>query len=682
MTESSQPVPHEIAEAVEALRQALHHHNYRYYVLDDPEIPDSEYDAMLRRLQDYEVRYPELVRPDSPTQRVGAEPSEGFPEVAHVVPMLSLDNAFDADEARDFDRRARERLGYDGPLPYAVEPKLDGLAVNLTYRDGIFVQGATRGDGSRGEAIAHNLRTIRSIPLRLFTEAPPRLIEVRGEVYLPKARFKALNERLKARGDKGFVNPRNAAAGSLRQLDPRVTAERPLAFFCYGIGALEGEHLPTTHTGMLDWLERLGLPICPERTRVSGIEACLAYYRDLGEKRSDLGYEIDGAVYKVDDRGMQERLGHVARAPRWALAHKYPAEEALTRVNDVEWQVGRTGSLTPVARLEPVFVGGATVTNATLHNPDELARKDVRVGDTVTVRRAGDVIPEVVQVARDRRPSDARIVGTPTHCPACGSEVVRPDGEAIPRCTGGLVCPAQRKEAIRHFASRKAMDIEGVGEKLVDQLVSRDLVHHPDDLYRLDAASLAGLDRMGAKSAQNLLAALEHSKQTRLDRFLYALGIREVGEATARALAEHFGELESIMDADEAQLQEVPDIGPVVATHIAAFFRQPRNRSIVQALRAAGVDWPKPSESPVRGSDGPLSGQRYVITGTLQTLTRDEAVGWLESLGAQVSGSVSGKTSAVILGDRPGSKRAKAEALGVPLMNEAELRGMIGLDSI
>lgn len=661
-------VPDKIARRAAALRERIHHHNYRYYALDDPEISDAEFDALMRELQDVEAQYPALVTPDSPTQRVGSAPLAAFGEVRHELPMLSLDNAFSEYEVREFDRRAREGLKVT-TVHYSAEPKLDGLAISLLYEDGVLMRAATRGDGYTGEDVTQNVRTIHSVPLRLVGKHPPRRLEVRGEVYMPKRGFAELNRRQEERGEKIFANPRNAAAGSLRQLDPRITASRPLDMCCYGVGMVEGSNLPERHSAILEQLKQWGLRVSPQRAVVEGVDGCLAYYADLSLKRADLPYDIDGVVYKVDDLAQQRQLGYVSRAPRWALAHKFPAEEAMTVVTSIDVQVGRTGAITPTARLQPVFVGGATVSNATLHNEDEVHRKDVRVGDTVIIRRAGDVIPEVVGVVKERRPPGTRIFHLPKHCPVCGSEVVRIEGEAVARCTGELVCPAQRKEAILHFASRRAMNIDGLGDKLVDQLVGQGLVRTVADLYHLTHDQLMALERMGAKSAENLLRALEKSKRTTLARFLYALGIREVGEATAQTLAAHFGELEPIMEADETALQEVSDVGPIVAQHIAAFFREQHNRDVIEKLRAAGVHWPA---MPRRAPTSPLAGKTFVLTGTLHGMTRDDAKERLQALGAKVSGSVSGKTDYVVVGEEPGSKRDKAAALGVTILDEAE----------
>jgi DNA ligase (NAD+) len=653
------------------LREQLNWHGYRYYVLDDPEIPDAEYDRLFRELRELEIAHPELIAPDSPTRRVGAAPLAAFQTVRHAVPMLSLDNTFTAEEVADFDRRVRQRLADVAAIQYAAEPKLDGLAVSLHYENGVLVRGATRGDGYTGEDITANLRTVRTVPLRLLATGWPRVLEVRGEVFMPRAGFERWNARARARGDKPFANPRNAAAGSLRQLDPRVTAERPLDWFCYGVGAVEEGKLPDRHSAVLERLKTWGLRVCPERRVVEGLAGCLAYHRDILERRERLPYEIDGVVYKVDRLDWQQELGFVARAPRWAIAHKFPAQEELTVVEAIEVQVGRTGAITPVARLRPVFVGGVTVTNATLHNADEVARKDVRVGDTVRVRRAGDVIPEVVGVLLDRRPLDTPAFAMPETCPVCGSRIVRLEGEAVARCIGGLYCRAQLQEAIRHFASRRALDIEGLGDKLVEQLVERNLVRNPADLYGLDAATLAGLERMGAKSAAKLIEALERSKNTTLARFLYALGIREVGEATALALAGHFGTLDALMAAEEGHLQQVPDIGPVVAAAIRAFFQEPHNQTVIARLRSAGVRWPEGEVK--RAIEEPLAGKTFVLTGTLESLARDEASDRLRALGAKVGGNVSRKTDYVVAGRDPGSKLDKARELGVTVLDEAEL---------
>lgn len=656
------------------LRAEIVEHNRRYYDEDAPTVSDAEYDALFRELEALEAGHPSLVTPDSPTQRVGGSAATAFPPVQHRVPMLSLDNAFSDDEVIAFDRRVRERLGRDVAVDYAAEPKLDGLAISVIYEHGLLVRAATRGDGVTGEDVTANVRTIESVPLRLRGDAPP-LLEVRGEVYMPVAGFLEMNARAAERGEKVFVNPRNAAAGSLRQLDPRITASRPLDLFFYAIGTLEGGAIPERQSELAGTLREWGLRTCPEAARVSGVEGCLEYYRQLGLRRPDLPYQIDGVVYKVDLRVDREALGFISRAPRWAVAHKFPAEEAETRVEDVEFQVGRTGALTPVARLAPVFVGGVTVSNATLHNMDELERKDVRVGDTVIVRRAGDVIPEVVRVLPERRPDGARVVALPAGCPVCGSPVLREADEAVARCSGGYACAAQRRERILHFASRRAMDIEGLGDKLVDQLVGAGLVDDPADIYELTAAELAALERMGEKSADKVLAAIERSRETTLARFLFALGIRDVGEATALALAQHFGALEPLMAADAAAIQQVPDVGPVVAARVTAFFADPANRSIVERLRVGGVRWP---DLPVQqGSVQPLTGKTFVLTGALQALSRDEAGDRLRALGAKVAGSVSKKTDYVVAGADAGSKLQKAQELGIPVLDEAALQRVL-----
>ena len=664
-------------ERVAALRAEIARHDYRYYVLDDPEIPDAEYDKLMLELQGLEAAHPELITPDSPTQRVAGAPSGGFGEVVHQVPMLSLENAFADEDVAAFDRRALERLGEAGPLEYWAEPKLDGLAVSAIYRDGVLERAATRGDGFKGEDVTANVRTIRSFPLRLRGKAP-QLLEVRGEVFMPLAGFERFNREAEARGDKVFVNPRNAAAGSLRQLDPRISAARPLKMYCYGLGRASGWSLPERQSELLAALREWGLPVCPHSARVRGAEGCLRYFHEMGERRARLPYQIDGVVYKIERLAYQERLGFVARAPRWALAHKFPAEEAMTRVRAIEWQVGRTGALTPVARLEPVFVGGVTVSNVTLHNFDEVRRKDVRVGDTAVIRRAGDVIPELVRVIAQRREAHAAAVELPRRCPVCHSEVIKPPGEAVARCTGGFSCPAQRQEAIRHFASRLAMDIEGLGEKLVAQLVEAGLVHSPADLYRLSAEQLEGLERMGEKSGANLLAALQRSKRTTLPRLLYALGIREVGEATALSLARHFGDLDALIEAARShpeQVEQVADVGPVVAAELRAYFAAPAHRELIERLREAGVHW-EPLEP--RAAALPLAGQTFVLTGTLPGMTRPQAQAALSALGAKVAGSVSKKTTYLVAGDAPGSKLEKAHALGVPVLDEAGLRALLG----
>ncbi|QSA95711.1 NAD-dependent DNA ligase LigA [Methylococcus sp. EFPC2] len=671
----STELPPEVVRRAAELRKQIEYHNRRYYQFDEPVIADAEYDALLRELQALEREYPELQTPDSPTQRVGAAPLAAFAEVRHEVPMLSLDNAFEDGDVLDFDRRIREKLERDD-TEYLAEPKLDGLAVSLLYEDGVLVRGATRGDGHSGEDVTHNVRTIRAIPLRLSGSGYPQRFEVRGEVFMPKTGFEAMNRKALEAGEKVFVNPRNAAAGSLRQLDPAATAARPLAFYCYGYGVYPAEALPATQYELMERFRNWGLPINPEIRQIRGAQGCLDYYRDLMARRHGLPYEIDGVVYKLGRFDWQAEMGYVARAPRWAVAHKFPAEEATTRVLAIEVQVGRTGALTPVARLESVFVGGVTVTNATLHNADEVRRKDIRINDWVVVRRAGDVIPEVVKSIPERRPADAAEFVMPAHCPACGSEVELEEGEAIARCSGGLYCPAQHKEAIKHFASRRAMDIEGLGDKLVDQLLERRLVDTVADLYRLTVEQLAELERMGIKSAENLVAALEKSKATTLPRFLYALGIREVGEVTARNLALHLHGLDSIIAADEDALQAIPDVGPTMAAHIAAFFRQPHNLEVIRDLRAVGLHWQETEAGPAGAQL--LAGKTFVLTGTLESLTRDQAKEKLQALGAKVSGSVSKKTSYVVAGTEAGSKLAKAQELGVEILDESGLLALLG----
>ena len=665
-----------LARAAE-LREQVRRHDYRYYVLDDPEISDARYDALLQELRAIEAAHPELCDADSPTQRVAGAPSAEFGEVVHAVPMLSLDNAFLEQDVIDFDRRVRERLDVES-VEYCAEPKIDGLAISLRYEHGRLVLAATRGDGSRGEDVTANVRTIRSVPLAL-RGAAPRLLEVRGEVYMTRRSFEALNRRASERGEKTFVNPRNAAAGSLRQLDPNVTADRGLDACLYGVGASDGWRMPQRQAEVLAALRGFGLRTCPENAVVKSVEGCIEYYANMQRRRPALGYDIDGVVYKVDRLDWQRDLGFVARAPRWAVAHKFPAQEETTVVRDVEFQVGRTGALTPVARLEPVFVGGVTVSNVTLHNMDELARKDVRIGDTVIVRRAGDVIPEVVRVIADLRPPDARVVALPARCPVCGSHVTRAEGEAVARCSGGLVCSAQRREALRHFASRRALDIEGLGDKRVEQLVATGRVETPADLYTLTVDELAGLDRMGPRSAANLVAALGRSRQTTLPRFLFALGIRDVGEATALALATHFGSIEALESASAEEIEAVRDVGPVVAAHVRDFFEEERNREVIAALRRHGVTWP--DAQPRRATaDGALAGETVVITGTLATLTRDEARDAARAAGATVTDSVSRKTTLLVVGAEAGSKLRKAEELGVLVVDEDEFRRRLGVE--
>ena len=671
----------EVAEELAELRNLIASHDYAYHVLDDPTVPDAEYDRLMRRLQELEEAHPQYVTPDSPTQRVGVTPVGEFADVRHGAPMLSLGNAFDESELIDFDRRVRERLETGDSeidaIEYVAEPKLDGAAVNLRYEQGRLVLAATRGDGHTGEDITHNARTIPAVPLKLRGEQWPETLEIRGEIFMPKAGFDEYNRQALETGGKTLVNPRNAAAGSLRQLDPKLTAQRPLDVFFYGIGEVQGGPPLATHSETLQWLRELGMKTCPQWQVVSGIGECLKYYERTGEKRNDLPYEIDGVVYKVNSLQDQAVLGAVSRAPRWAIAHKFPAQEELTVVRAVEFQVGRTGAFTPIARLEPVFVGGVTVSNATLHNIDELTRKDVRALDTVVVRRAGDVIPEVVKVLHDRRPEGTLPVTLPASCPDCGSEVVRPEGEAIARCVGGLVCTAQLREGIRHFASRLAMDIEGLGVQRVEQLIEAGMVKSPADLFDLSAEQLAELERMGPKSAENLVAAIDKSKTTTLGRFLFSLGIRGVGEATATTLAAYFGSVDELITAEEERLQEVDDVGPVVAAQIRAFFQEEHNSRIVKRLLACGIDWPTPRES--AADQNPLAGKTYVLTGTLTGMTRQQAKERLVELGARVTGSVSKSTDAVIAGDRPGSKVARAEKLGVSVLDEAALEALLGV---
>ena len=662
-------------DRVARLRAEIARHNHAYYVLDNPTIPDAEYDKLFRQLQELELAYPELVTSDSPTQRVGGAPLAQFEPVRHAVPMLSINNGFSDDDIVNFDRRVREGLKTADEVEYNCELKFDGLAISLRYEDGLLVQAATRGDGATGENVTANIRTVRAIPLRLQVERPPRIIDIRGEVLMFKADFAKLNSRQREAGQREFANPRNAAAGSLRQLDPRITARRSLRFFAYGIGLLEGAELPPTHAALLDWYARMGIPVAAERKMVRGAEGLLAFYRDIGLRRVQLPYEIDGVVYKVNRVEQQAQLGFVSRAPRFALAHKFPAEEAMTIVQDIGVQVGRTGALTPVARLAPVLVGGVTVTNATLHNEDEVRRKDIQIGDTVVVRRAGDVIPEVVSFVPELRPANARPFVMPALCPVCGSPIIRPEDEAVARCSGGWVkCPAQRKGGLLHFVSRRAMDIEGLGEQLVDQLVERMVVTTAADLYRLGLGSLATLERMADKSAGNVLKAIEKSKSTTLARFIYALGIRHVGESTAKELARHFGSLDALLEADEAQLLDVADVGPVVARSILQFLADPMNLELIEQLRANGVHW---EEGASEARAKPLAGLTFVLTGTLPTLTRDEAAERVEAAGGKVAGSVSKKTSYVVAGEDAGSKLAKAETLGVPVIDEAALLDML-----
>ena len=664
-------------QMVELIRQ-LARYEHEYYVLDAPSVPDSEYDRLLLKLKALETAYPELIEAHSPTQRVGGSPSSVFTSVPHAQPMLSLDNVFNTEELQGFGHRVQERLNLVDEVAFCCEPKLDGLAVSLLYEDGILIRAATRGDGNTGEDITHNVRTIRCIPLQLQGDNWPARLEVRGEVFMPKAGFQRWNEQALAHGEKVFANPRNAAAGSLRQLDPRITAQRPLAFYAYGIGVAEGVELPVSHYARLQWLKVLGLPVSDDIQRVTGIAGCCQYHDAILSRRESLPFEIDGVVFKVDSIEQQQALGFVSRAPRWAVAHKFPAQEELTLINGIEFQVGRTGAITPVARLEPVFVGGVTVSNATLHNADEMERLDIQIGDTVIVRRAGDVIPQIVGVVLARRdPSRCVPVVFPDRCPVCDSEVERLPGEAVARCSGGLFCEAQRKEALKHFASRRAMDIEGLGDKLIEQLVDRHLVETPADLFALDEATLASLERMGTKSAQKLLLAIDKARTTTLPRFLFALGIREVGESTALALANHFAELPAIANASIEAMLQVPDVGDIVAKHVYYFFRQAHNLAVLERLQqsreegGAGILWPdiqRPSADEL-----PLQGKTLVLTGTLHQMTRDEAKAPLLALGAKVAGSVSAKSSAVIAGEAAGSKLAKAEQLGIPVLDESAL---------
>lgn len=674
-----EPAPASPQARVQELHRQLHHHAHRYYVLDAPEIPDAEYDRLFRELQALEEAHPELRTPDSPTQRVGGGVLDGLASVRHAVPMLSIETETDTTEqgAQKFDARVRRELGLaegEAPVEYAAELKFDGLAMSLRYERGVLVQAATRGDGEMGEDVTQNVRTIGQIPLRLMgCDAP--VLEVRGEVYMRRDDFEALNEKQREKGEKTFINPRNTAAGAIRQLDPALVAQRPLSFFAYGLGEVQGWELPATHAQMLDAFQAMGLPVCAERVVALGAEGLVAFHAAMGAKRDSLPFDIDGVVYKVNLLAIQKQLGFKSREPRWAVAHKYPAQEMLTTVQAIEVQVGRTGKLTPVAKLAPVFVGGVTVTNATLHNEDEARRKDVRVGDTVIVRRAGDVIPEVVSVLLDKRVAGAEIFTMPHTCPVCGSVAVREEGEADYRCTGGLFCSAQRKQAILHFAQRRAVDIEGLGDKLVDQLVDSSLIRTLPELYKLGLLKLAALDRMAERSAQNIVEALEKSKTTTLPRFLYGLGIRHVGEATAKALARHFGKLDAIMDATEEQLLQVPDVGPIVAQSIHTFFQQTHNREVVEQLRACGLNWEEGEPSPQ--PQLPLAGKTFVLTGTLPTLSRDEAKELLEAAGAKVAGSVSKKTDYVVAGEEAGSKLDKARELGVAVIDEVAMKALL-----
>ena len=668
-----------VQEQINALRTTLRHHEYLYHVMDTPEIPDAEYDRLMVQLRELESAHPDLITPDSPTQRVGAAPLAAFEQVRHEVPMLSLDNTFDEAGFLAFNKRVQDRLKSTDELTYCCELKLDGLAVSLLYEDGLLVRAATRGDGTTGENITANVRTIHAIPLRLHGDNIPARVEVRGEVFITESGFEKLNEEARRTGAKVFANPRNAAAGSLRQLDPRITAKRPLTFFCYGFGLLEGGEMPASHWQRLQQFKAWGLPVTDRIRLAHSADEVLAFYRQVELERPSLGFDIDGVVIKVDSQALQEQLGFVARAPRWAVAFKFPAQEQMTFVRDVEFQVGRTGAITPVARLEPVQVAGVVVSNATLHNADEIARLGLRIGDKVVIRRAGDVIPQVVNVVESERPEETREIVFPSHCPVCGSDVERVEGEVVTRCTGGLICGAQRKEALKHFVSRRAMDVDGMGDKIIDQLVEKEYVLTPADLFRLTAGKLTGLDRMGPKSAQNVVDALEKAKSTTLARFLYALGIREVGEATAANLANHFGELEKVMNADLDALIEVQDVGKVVATHVRNFMDEESNRAVIRDLtEEIGVHWPQVEVVNVEEIDSPFAGKTVVLTGSLSQMNRDDAKERLVALGAKVSGSVSKKTDLLIAGEAAGSKLAKAQELGIPVIDEAEMIRLLG----
>ncbi|CFQ44447.1 NAD-dependent DNA ligase LigA [Yersinia alsatica] len=666
-----------IIQQINQLRTSLRHHEHQYHVLDAPEIPDAEYDRLMQQLRDLEAQHPELITNDSPTQRVGAAPLDAFDQVKHEVPMLSLDNVFDEESYLAFDKRVHDRLKTAEPLTFCCELKLDGLAVSLLYEEGELVRAATRGDGTTGENITVNVRTIRAIPLRLHGDNIPRRVEVRGEVFMPQAGFEQLNEEARRKGGKVFANPRNAAAGSLRQLDPRITAKRPLTFFCYGVGLLDGGELPRSHIQRLMQFKAWGLPVSNRVKLCTGSDQVIAFYRQVEQDRASLGFDIDGVVIKVDSLDLQEQLGFVARAPRWATAFKFPAQEQITQVREVEFQVGRTGAITPVARLEPVQVAGVIVSNATLHNADEIERLGLRIGDTVIVRRAGDVIPQVVGVVLEQRPQDAKEITFPEHCPVCGSDIERVEGEAVARCTGGLFCAAQRKEALKHFVSRRALDVDGMGDKIIEQLVEKQYVENPADLFTLTAGKLTGLDRMGPKSAQNLIVALEKAKQTTFARFLYALGIREVGEATAANLAAHFRNLDNLRAADIEALKSVPDVGEVVAKHVLNFLSEEHNQKVIDALEKV-ISWPEPQQIIAEEIDSPFAGKTVVLTGSLTILSRDEAKDRLTALGAKVSGSVSKKTDLVIAGEAAGSKLVKAQELGITVIDEAEMIRLLG----
>lgn len=664
-----------VSDKIQQLRQQLRHHEYQYHVLDQPQIPDSEYDHLMNQLKRLEADYPQLIVADSPTQRVGAKPLAGFQQITHELPMLSLDNAFSNEDFYAFERRIQERLANMQALEFCCEPKLDGLAVSILYINGILTQAATRGDGSTGEDITSNIRTIRNIPLQLLTKTPPTRLEVRGEVFMPHAAFEQLNQDALQHGQKTFANPRNAAAGSLRQLDPKITRQRRLMLNAYSIGISEGISLPDSHYQRLQWLKSIGIPINQEIQICCGSQQALQFYQAIAAKRDQLGYDIDGTVFKVNDIALQQQLGFIARAPRWAVAYKFPAQEQLTILKDVEFQVGRTGAITPVAKLEPVFVAGVTVSNATLHNGDEIQRLNIAIGDTVIIRRAGDVIPQITGIIAERRPAHAKPIIFPPICPVCGSAIRRIDGEAVARCTGGLFCDAQRKEALKHFVSRKALDIDGVGDKLIEQLVDRELLHTPADLFRLEKTTLMRLDRMGEKSAQNALNSLEKAKKTTLARFIFALGIRDVGEATALNLANHFKTLEAIRTADQEQLKTVQDVGDVVAMRIYLFWQEAHNVSVVEDLLAQGIHWDAIEEKEI--NDNPLKDKNVVLTGSLTKMTREQAKAYLQQLGCKVSSSVSSKTDYLIAGEKAGSKLSKAQTLGINILSEDELLALI-----
>lgn len=667
-----------IQTQIDNLRKTLRQYEYEYHVLDNPTVPDSEYDRLFHQLKALELEHPEFLTSDSPTQRVGAKPLSGFSQIRHEIPMLSLDNAFSDEEFNAFVKRIEDRLIIlPKQLTFCCEPKLDGLAVSILYVNGVLTQAATRGDGTTGEDITANIRTIRNIPLQLLTDNPPARLEVRGEVFMPHAGFERLNEYALEHGEKTFANPRNAAAGSLRQLDPNITSKRPLVLNAYGIGIAEGVELPNTHYARLQWLKSIGIPVNPEIRLCNGTNEVLDFYRDIQNKRSSLGYDIDGTVLKINDIALQNELGFISKAPRWAIAYKFPAQEELTVLNDVEFQVGRTGAITPVAKLEPVFVAGVTVSNATLHNGDEIERLNIAIGDTVVIRRAGDVIPQIIGVLHERRPDNAKPIIFPTNCPVCDSQIIRIEGEAVARCTGGLFCAAQRKEALKHFVSRKAMDIDGVGGKLIEQLVDRELIHTPADLFKLDLTTLTRLERMGAKSAENALNSLEKSKSTTLARFIFALGIREVGEATALNLANHFKTLDALKVADLEQLQQVPDVGEVVANRIFVFWREAHNVAVVDDLIAQGVHWETVEVK--EASENLFKDKTVVLTGTLTQMGRNEAKALLQQLGAKVSGSVSSKTDFLISGDAAGSKLAKAQELNITVLTEEEFLDQVNI---